>query len=473
MSRFIAARPASFAAGLLLTCLMACGGGMTPKPFLMPTPLTDINPDPNIVEVQLVAGPSTIQYLPGSRAQVWAYRDGAVAGSVGTVPGPMLLAKQGDRVIVHLRNELPEPTTIHWHGLRLPASQDGSAAVQTAIQPGGVFTYNFTVLDAGTFWFHPHLSGDVQIEKGLYAPIVVTGSEAIDVAADRYLVLDDVKLRADGQMEDQTNPLDIMMGRQGNVVVVNGQKGATLFVATGTRERWRLLNAANGRYFNLSLPGHSFLVIGWDGGLLPRPYSTDKLLIAPGERYEVLVTFDHPQLELLSLQTLYYDRGHDIPDPGPQDLFKVAYDSTGPAPTPPMALPSSLRTLSRLDATGTPVRIFALEEHENPTGTLFSINGEEFPKVSPLAAKQGDLEVWEIQGNPEMDHPFHLHGNFFQVLSVDGVPPVNFGLKDTVNVPKGSKLRFAVRHETLGMWMYHCHILEHAERGMMGMLMIE
>lgn len=458
-------------AALLIACSLAggCGGSKTTLPES--TPLTDINPDPNIVEVQLIAGSATKEYLPGKPASVWAYRDGAVEGSIGTVPGPMLQAKQGDQIIVHFRNELPRPTTIHWHGLRLPQNQDGSMTAQTAVAPGGTFEYRFTARDAGSFWYHPHVDADEQVEKGLYAPMIVSGGTAIDVAAERYLVLDDVKLKGDGTLDDALDPLDIMLGKQGNVVLVNGMRDARLEVAEGSRERWRLVNAANGRYFNLSLAGHTFVVVGWDGGLLPTSYSVEKLLIAPGERYDVLVSFDRPPSERLALQTLHYDRGHETPDPGPKDLLEIIYGSAGQTPA---ALPATLRTLTPLPVTGsTPVRPFVLKEQESPAGATFMINDQRWPFNTPVMVKQGDLEVWEIEANPEMDHPFHLHGMFFEVLSIDGAPFTPFGWKDTVNVPRGKKLRFAVKYDPPGTWMFHCHILEHAERGMMGELMIE
>jgi FtsP/CotA-like multicopper oxidase with cupredoxin domain len=120
---------------------------------MLPAPLTDTNADPNIVEVQLVAVASTHEYLPGKRADVWAFRDGAKSGSVASIPGPLLEAKLGDKVIVHFRNELPEETTIHWHGLRVPNAADGTPFAQLAVQPGGTYDYEFTLIDSGLFWY--------------------------------------------------------------------------------------------------------------------------------------------------------------------------------------------------------------------------------------------------------------------------------------------------------------------------------
>jgi FtsP/CotA-like multicopper oxidase with cupredoxin domain len=439
-----------------------------------PAVLTDVNPDPNVVEVQLVAGISTAEYLPGKPAEVWAYRDGALPNSRGTVPGPLLRAKVGDEVIVHFRNDLPaDETTIHWHGLRLPPQSDGTPSTQTPVLPGAEFEYRFTARDASFFWYHPHVRAYDQIERGLYAPMVVTGGVTPDVAADRIIVLDDVKLDADGSLNDETTELDRMLGRQGNVLLVNGQRAPlALRVSAGARERWRFVNAANGRYFNLRIPGVTFLVIGSDGGLLAQPYSTDTLLVTPGERYDVLVTFEGSPGSTVVLQTLHYDRGHDIPDPGPQDLLSVVYGSE--AASPPQPLPDTWGEGPRLPISdSTLVRPFVLAEYEQPgLPVLFTINGEQWPDNRPVHVTRGDVEIWEVRNDAPMDHPFHLHGMFFQVLPQAGTPPVADGWKDTVNVPQLSTVRFAVQYDPVGMWMFHCHILEHAELGMMGDLMV-
>ncbi len=449
-------------------CLFACGprGAMLELPLVDVPLATDVDADAKTVKVRLIAGEGKTEYLTGKSADVWAYRD--AANGSGVVPAPTIVANQGDTIVVELENQLSAATTIHWHGLRLPNAADGSNASQVAVKPGEKFEYRFEAKDVGTFWYHPHVRADLQIEKGLYGALIVRGANEPEVAADRTFILDDVKLEASGKLSETTDQLDMMLGRQGNVLLVNGQRKAGIEVASGSRERWRFINAANGRYFNLSLSGHSFLVIAWDGGKLPKPYRVDSLLVAPGERYEILVDFD--QKEGGWLKTLHYDRGHDIPDPGPQDLLQVAY---GPSSKAAGALPGTWRDLTPTAVpAATPVKSFTLAERDMPDGPVFSINDRSWPFNDPVLVKKGDLEIWEIENKSEMDHPFHLHGMFFEVQSLDGQPPAHFGLKDTVNVPKESKLRFAVRYEELGMWMYHCHILEHAERGMMGELRV-
>lgn len=450
--------------------ISACGGDDAGDDRLALTSLVDVNPDPAIVEVNIVATSSTQEYLAGKPADTWAYRDGSVDGSIASTPGPLLDVPQGAHVIVHFRNELPDATTVHWHGLRVPNASDGTPIAQVPVESGATYDYEFDANDAGLFWYHPHVAGDVQIERGLYAPVVVRGGVTPDVAADRVFVLDDVKLEATGKLSTTTDPLDVMMGRQGNVLLVNGQVDATLRANAGSRERWRFVNSANGRYFNLALPGHSFLVIGWDGGVLDAPYSTDTLLIAPGERYDLLVELADAPGSSVPLQTLYYDRGHNLPDPGPLELFRIEVgSSTGGAPAP---LPTTWNQFTPLTVdAATPVRTLVLDEKEQGlVEPIFMINGAQYPNATPLQAVSGQIEIWELRNDAEMDHPFHLHGTFFQVIDVDGVAPQHGGWKDTVNVPMKSTVRFAVRYGDPGRWMFHCHILEHAERGMMGEL---
>lgn len=454
----------------LLFVVAACGDNTAAAkdPFTI-APLVDTNPDPAIVEVSLVASVGTVDFVPGKPAEIWGYRDGSIPDSKPSVPGPLLEANQGDQVIVHFRNELPEPTTIHWHGIRLPNAYDGSDHTQTPVPPGGKFDYVFTVPDAATFWYHPHVNGAVQVEKGLYAPLVVHGGAAVPVDAERVLVLDDIKLAASGDLDATTDDQDMMFGRQGNTLLVNGQVDGTLAAHAGARERWRFVDAANSRFFNLSLPGHSFLVIGFDGGLIPEPYTTDTLLIAPGERYEVIVELTGDSGTTVPLQTLYYDRARgQLPDPGPQELLQVKLGEHAASIVP---LPSAWGTLDPIPTdANTPSLLFTLHEDGVPPDTVYSINGESYPNVTPIVGAQDSVAIWAVNDDVGMDHPFHLHGMFFQVLDIDGTPPAHAGWKDTVIVPAYSTLRFAVRYGTPGHWMYHCHILEHQDSGMMGVL---
>jgi FtsP/CotA-like multicopper oxidase with cupredoxin domain len=431
--------------------------------------LTDTNPDDDIVEVELTAAVGSKRYLLEGRAEVWGYRDGAADNPRVTVPGPRLELRKGQRVIVHFTNELPEPTTIHWHGLRVPNTSDGTPSVQAEVNPGETFDYTFEARDAGTFWYHPHVRSDEQIERGLYGVVRVREPAEQAVTADRTIVLDDVKLNANGKLSSDTTSLDVMLGRQGNVILANGVRSGQVTVRAGARERWRFVNAANGRYFNLRLQERTFEVIAWDGGLLAEPYEAETLLIAPGERYEVLVNVAPSASGAVKLETLHYDRGHNVPDPGPTTVFTMRIEGKAEALDPWGA--RDIEPAELVVPDGASERKIELSEEENAGGfPRFFVNGMPFPDVPPLNVRAGDIEIWSIHNDSEMDHPFHLHGMFFRVLDVDGAASEHSGWKDTVNVPRKQTLHFAVRYGDAGTWMYHCHILEHAERGMMAEL---
>ncbi|MEY4581371.1 MAG: hypothetical protein RL701_6074 [Pseudomonadota bacterium] len=462
---------------VLLISVEACssdGNSESDGPLSVAAPhaLVDTNEDPDIVEVQLVASSGRTQYLPDGDTEIWGYRDGSVSDSRAAVPGPLLEVKQGQRVIVHFRNELPENTTIHWHGLRVPNESDGTPSVQHEIPPQGTFDYEFIASDASTFWYHPHVRSDTQIERGLYGAVVVRGGPEIPVDSDHVFVLDDVKLLSSGELSTDTTQLDVMLGRQGNVILANGKRRGRLNVHSQARERWRFVNSSNGRYFNLQLRDHPFLVVGWDGGIVPKPYPASTLLIAPGERYEVLVDFPDEDGANLTLETVYYDRGHNVPDPGPQRVFDIAVRGSV---SPPRALPDSWGEAIDLEVPGdAPVRLIKLSEQETSDDGFprFFLNDHTFPDVPTVEAQMGEIAVWSVNNDSEMDHPFHIHGLFFRVLDVDGQRPEHDGWKDTVNVPLKQTVRLGVRYSSPGTWMYHCHILEHAERGMMAELKV-
>lgn len=473
-------RAALIPTAALTAGLLACGGplpeGTNSNPIdtlQQPTAYTDMNPDPGVVEVDMVARAATLEYLPGKPTEVWAYQDGMQPDRPVTVPGPLVLTTVGNLLIVHFHNQLPEPTTVHWHGLRLPNDMDGVPGTQRAVQPGESFDYRFVVKDAGTFWYHPHVHAPHQVEMGLQGAFVVREAAAPPVAADRIMMFDDVKLTWDGQVDQGVTQLDIMNGRRGNWLMVNGQHQRALTMAAGSWERWRFINSANGRYFRMAIPGASFTVVGWDGGLLEQPYTVDELLVAPGERYDVLVRLDGPTGTPWALQLLHHDGGTFTPDPGPQTLLTLHLAAANGtfSQSPAMGAPSFVPVAVETD---TPVRPVVLTEQNTPgAGPRFFINEVAWPFDRPVRVTQGDVEIWEVANDADMDHPLHIHGLFFQVLSMSGQLPEHVGWKDTVNIPARATARLAMKYEEPGMWMFHCHILEHAEYGMMGSLEVQ
>jgi FtsP/CotA-like multicopper oxidase with cupredoxin domain len=375
-------------------------------------------------------------------------------------------------LFVRFTNHLPEPTTIHWHGVRLPAAMDGSEAVQTPVMPGGTFEYRFVLRDRGLFWFHPHVRSDVQIERGLYGAIRVRGPNEPAADHEGVLVLDDVRVLPDGTFPTYLDDNSKMLGRQGNVLLVNGQTMPTIPWRAGAIQRIQIVSVANGRFFNLTLAGYTWRVIGTDGGFVPSPYDTEHLLIAPGERYDVmLIPHGVPRTEV-TLVSAPYDRGHHTDDEPPLSLAK--FRITDEPPLSPRALPVAFAPITPMPDGAIDETVVWGEGIQN--GELaFTINGAMHPHVPPIAIARGAIKRLEVRNDTEMDHPFHIHGVFFQNLATNGQPTPLAALvaKDTIISPQMSTLKLVAQFDEPGAWMYHCHIPEHAEGGMMGEIHVQ
>lgn len=456
----------------LTACGMDMDHGALPAavPMIVPEPWTgslsvpvlpDDDPASDVVSVALRAAPAEVEYLPGRRVEVWAFN--------GSVPGPTIEARVGQRVRVRFTNNLPEPTTIHWHGLRVANAMDGTARVMQPVPSGGTFEYELLLPDAGTFWYHPHVRSDVQVEKGLYGAIVVRdpSEPTLPVASEEVLVLDDVRVDpTTGALDEGEDERAEMMGREGNLFLVNGRRSnATVSARAGEARRWRFVNAANARYVDLALEGGRMVRVASDAGLLQAPAETQQgLLLVPGERADVIVWLERPG-DTAILRARPYERAMGAGRSEPVDLVRLVADGAAALPAP--ALPASLRSIPALVVSSEKVQSVRLGERMGDGRMEFTINGRRFPDVPPLATTRGAVETWEIVNGTEMDHPFHLHGFRFQP---EGVRE----WKDTINVPASRTVRLTVeidaRDGAAGTWMYHCHILEHAENGMIGEL---
>jgi len=385
--------------------------------------------------------------------QGWSYN--------GVVPGPVIEARQGDTLVVRLTNRLDESTTIHWHGLRLPAPMDGTQDVQKVVAPGECFEYRFALPDAGTFWYHPHTNETVQLERGLYGVLVVRGGEEPVVDEDRVLVFDDVRLDRRGSIAEPGGVMEKHNGRQGNVRLLNGRVRPTLDVAAGQIERWRLVNVSSARYVNFSLSGVPFRIIGSDGGLIESPVEATEVQLAPADRVEIVVgPFAAGQeIDIQSLRTT----GFRSRQPLTYGAVQV-----GEARPSIASIPATLRTIAPLAGTDAPAtREVSLGGWPSlRRGWDFMVNGDRHHHGDPV--RVGELQVWEIVNKTPMDHPFHLHGFFFQVLTVNGETPEYRSWEDTVHVPPLGRVKIAwLPDDRPGPWMAHCHILEHHAAGMM------
>lgn len=415
-------------------------------------------PDPGreVVELDLEAREIDWEFEPGRTTKAWGFN--------GRVPGPTIEARAGDVLEVRLTNRLPEPTVIHWHGLRVPAAMDGTDMVQRPVAPGDTFTYRFRLPDAGTFWYHSHLNETVQIERGLYGALVVHGENEPQLDGERVLVLDDVALDARGQIEPPGWWIEHHDGRQGATRLVNGHREPALEIAAGQVERWRVVNAASARYVRLSVGGRPFTIIATDGGPIDAPVRATEVLLAPADRVELAVG-PFTEGEVLNVDALRYDR-RTVGRPRNEHFATLR---VGPAAPSRASIPVKLRDIPPLvSGPVTPTREVHLGVRPSlKHGVDFVINKERHYHDQPV--RVGELQVWDVINDTMMDHPFHLHGFFFQVLEVNGEAPAFRSWEDTVNVTPKGRVRIAwMPDDRPGEWMYHCHILEHHESGMMG-----
>ena len=438
----------------------------TPDTWVSPPVLQNTSAKPGVVQLRLTAAPARLELMPGKPTEAWAYN--------GTVPGPTLELREGDLVTVHFTNNLHLPTTVHWHGLHLPAGSDGSPL--NPVLPGKSRNYVFRVPlgSAGTYWYHPHpdMTTTEQVSRGLYGALIIRpAKDPLAGITDRLLVLSDNRFLADGAVDlpHHTTPagnIDAQNGREGDVLFVNGRTMPVLSIKPGEWQRLRIINAAAARVFRFAIPGQKLIHVGSDGGLFEKPREVDELLVANSERVEVLVRGGDAGARTV-LQTLPYDR-YDIqtrPKDWDQPRDVVELRTTTDAPAAEYIIPERLRVVRAIDQRVIAARrtiVFAQGMINNKLMDMTRVD---------LRARLNTTEVWQIENVVGMDHPFHLHGFQFQVLDRSGVPEPYLSWKDSVNVPKHSKLRIVVRFENFpGKWMYHCHILDHEDMGMMGIL---
>jgi len=382
------------------------------------------------------------------------------------VPGPTIKAKKGDTLVIKVKNELHKPTIIHWHGLRLPAAMDGTGEVQKPIQPGEEFEYRFTVPDAGTFWYHSHHDETIQMERGMYGALIVEEETELVVDEDRVFMIDDMKLTEENEFKREKffgRWKERHDGREGDTLLINGKEKPFIHMYAGQTERWRFINASSARYFMLNLEGRTFGIIGTDGGLIEKPVESSQILITPGERVELLVG-PFKQGETFSIESLPYNRMTF--KKSKQEVF--AQVVVGKEKDSMAAVPLRLRKIESLTAANSPInrKVKLSVGPSMKHGIDFLVNDTMHSNDEPV--RVGELQVWEVSNTSMMDHPFHLHGFFFQVLEKNGIAPEYVSWKDTINLTPRSKVKIAWMPDNRpGMWMYHCHILEHHEAGMM------
>lgn len=405
---------------------------------------------------ELIAAPTSVQQLDGRLLDVWAYND--------QVPGPILRVRLGESVEVKLHNRLPQPTTIHWHGVRVPNAMDGVPGVtQDAISPGDSFTYRFVPKDAGTFWFHPHVRGSEQVERGLYGVLVVDDALPLPYTRDEVWVLDDWRLGPDGQIDPRfVTRHDLAHdGRWGQVVAVNGDASRQMTVRPGERIRLRLVNTSNGRVYRPDFSGLDARVVAVDGMYTRGPASPTGFELAPGNRLDLDVTIPGSGA----------GRRFEVIDRFTRKPFVLAtlVVEGPPVETPGFAPPSNPQVPSWNEAGkfAPDVRYVLDARRGGAQGIQWTINGVVWGEHNATELRHGAWARVRFQNDSARLHPMHIHGQFFKVIAKDGRPVDEPFFRDTVLLHPRQTIDVGIVPLDWGRWMMHCHILEHADSGMM------
>lgn len=477
-------------AAVVASQLAACGGGGGTGAAGQPlsggtttgSDLPILRLDPGTVDA---AGTRVFALNIGSGTTV--FRTGVVAptlGYNGALLGPALHLRKGERVRVDVRNGLAEPTTVHWHGLDVPAEADGGP--HQAIAAGGQWSANFTVVNpASTCWFHPHTHGATghQVVSGL-AGLLIIDDPAVGSAGlpnnwgvdDLALVLQDKRFDASGQIDYTLGASDLQVGYTGDTLLVNGAI-APVFKAPQQWVRLRLLNGCNSRTLTLRLGGNLPLSqVANEAGLLAQPVVRSSVTLVPGERAEVLVNLGAAAVgQDLILYAGYATTGMGMGGGGSQGevaAMTIRVDRAA-QPGAMTAVPSTLPAAAPVTAPGNAtVRTIRLDG--GTMGNRFTLNGRSFDLARiDMVVPAGATEIWTFTNTTMMAHPMHVHGVRMSLLSRNGAAPraEERGLRDTFNVDSMETVQVAVQTASTpsaSPLMFHCHILEHEDAGMMG-----
>jgi blue copper oxidase len=401
-------------------------------------------------------------------------------GFNGGYLGPTLRATRGEQVVVNVRNDLAEPTSVHWHGVHLPADMDGGP--HQAIAPGATWSPTWRVNQpAATLWYHPHpheATAD-HVYNGL-AGMFITDDPGTDMAAlphtygvdDVPVVVQDKRFTGGGQL-DHGSPIFSGTGIMGGTVAVNGTVAPYLAVTT-QRVRLRLLNASNARVYDFGFTDdRRFALVGTDGGLLPAPVDLTRIRMSPGERAEVVVTMRPGERTVL--RSFPPDLGVNSVTGrmnGGADTLDIMQLRAADTLTPSPAVPVRLVAVPRLNiAEAVQTRTFRLG------GNAINGRGMEMTRVDATVVKD-TVEVWDVVNQDGEPHNFHLHDVQFQVAGVNGgtPPPELLGWKDTVYLPEGTTVRIVARFADYAdpdtPYMLHCHLLRHEDRGLMAQFVV-
>ncbi|WP_406048665.1 multicopper oxidase family protein [Kribbella sp. NBC_00889] len=424
-----------------------------------------------VLDVRLTAAPGA--RLAGHDTSAWGYN--------GTSPGPTLRLRPADLLRVRLVNRLDQPTNLHTHGLHVSPQGNGDNPFVT-VRPGDSFDYTFRIPanhPAGTFWYHPHHHGTVadQIFAGLVGALLVEAEPDLQVTDDLVLLVTDTTLDGAGRVAP-ANRTAKLQGREGDLVLVNGQHEPVIAATPGAVQRWRVINGCTSRVIALRLEGHQLTQIALDGIFLPAPVDRDHVLLAPGNRTDLLIRpTANGRYPLISNP---YDRGttammgsggmgrNHSSTGSPVTLATMTV--SGPVSASP-PIPTTLPAPPVPLASATSQRRLTLAMSMAGMGAMtFTIDGRTFdPERDDQTVALGTTEEWTVVNTSPMDHPFHLHAWPFHVLDASAGTPLTGVQQDVVLIPARGWARLRIPFtDHPGRSVYHCHILDHEDLGMMG-----
>ena len=417
----------------------------------------------HVVNVELVASETQWGIIPPYTTQVWSYN--------GKIPGPVIRIKLGDTLKLKLTNKLPQETTIHWHGIRVPNAMDGVPGVtQPAIKPNESFTYEFTPKDAGTFWFHPHVNAAEQIERGLHGVLIVEDTDEPPYSQDLVFVLDDWLLDKSAEIYSQfVTRHDLAHdGRWGNVLTVNGKLKPVFNVKAGQRIRIRMVNVANGRVFSPVMQDLNAMVIAVDGMLTEKAFSLQGFPLAPGNRMDLDITIPKALMgKKLEIKNNFSRT--------PSTIAYLQVDNKELVKMPEFDFPKAKSFPLWADAINQPVaHEFLLNAKRGGAyGIQWTINNNAWPETSNTVLRAGQFYKLRFNNKSPRLHPMHLHGQFFKVIARNGQQVEENYWRDTVLLRRKETVDIGIIPLDKGLWANHCHILEHAEAGMMSVIRVE
>ena len=429
--------------------------------------------------VKAASVPSTLRAEPG-RIQLApeGYGETAIWGYQGNVPGPPLRLAQGEILSVAFENGLPQPSSVHWHGVRIDNRMDGVVGLtQDAVTPGTSFDYEFGVPAAGTYWYHPHNRTWEQMARGLYGALIVEEAEAPETDHDLVLLLDDWRLAEDGSIHESFGQMHDWShaGRIGNWITVNGRSEFQQKVRQGDRLRLRLVNCANARIFSLGIKGLEGWVIALDGQPVVKPVPIDRIQLAPAQRADVLVDVTADPGDDALLISYERDGGYAVASFAIGQGVANSRLEPGPLPPNPLAEPNlaSARQIELIMAGGAMGRmtsaVFEGQERDIRdlvrAGMVWAFNGVAGLPPDPLTTLSlGESVRIRIVNDTGWPHAMHLHGHHFRVVHEDGALGP---WRDTVLLDRAETRDIAFMADNPGKWLLHCHMLEHAAAGMM------